>query len=305
MESTFAAQQAALARTAAAPYQNALQPVPSACTNGLERHLQKEGTELIVSDGLLAATGGLPVDGYPDSVVRIDASANQLQSLPEALFEALPSLTALDVSKNQLRELPTDLCEFLELRSLRASHNSLCDLSFAAQRPLPTLTELVCDRNGLSELPAYLWACPSLRHVSFCANRLAGAASLRMPGTEGGVPLGRSALAPLEHLDLGENRLGGLPPLALFPRLREVHVQQNGIRELPVPDLAGLMQLQTLDVSMNDVGTLPPQLALLPLLQNLTIIGNPIRSIPQSVQQRGATAILDLLKKRLPDSELR
>ena len=64
-----------------------------------------------------------------------------------------------------------------------------------------------------------------------------------------------------------------------------MHVQQNGIRELPVHDLAGLMQLQTLDVSMNDVGTLPPQLALLPLLQNLTIIGNPIRPIPQSVQQ--------------------
>ena len=82
MESTFAAQQAALARTAAAPYQNALQPVPSACTNGLERHLQKEGTELIVSDGLLAATGGLPVDGYPDSVVRIDASANRSRACP-------------------------------------------------------------------------------------------------------------------------------------------------------------------------------------------------------------------------------
>ena len=63
--------------------------------------------------------------------------------------------------------------------------------------------------------------------------------------------------------------------------------------------------LQTLDVSMNDVAQLPPQLALLPVLQNLTIVGNPIRSIPQSVQLRGATAILDLLKKRLPDSELR
>ena len=39
---------------------------------------------------------------------------------------------------------------------------------------------------------------------------------------------------------------------------------------------------------------------MLPRLQNLTIIGNPIRSIPQSVQQRGATAVLDLLKKRMP-----
>jgi hypothetical protein len=45
---------------------------------------------------------------------------------------------------------------------------------------------------------------------------------------------------------------------------------------------------------------LPAELALLPVLQNLTIVGNAIRSIPQNVQQRGATAVLDLLKKRLP-----
>ena len=49
---------------------------------------------------------------------------------------------------------------------------------------------------------------------------------------------------------------------------------------------------------MNDVSSLPPALATLPVLQNLTIVGNPIRSIPQSVQQRGSTAVLDLLKKR-------
>ena len=89
--------------------------------------------------------------------------------------------------------------------------------------------------------------------------------------------------------------------MALYPRLREVHVQQNGIRELPVAQLTPLRLLQTLDVSMNDVSALPPELSLLPVLQNLTIIGNPIRSVPQSVQQRGATAILDLLRKRLPD----
>ena len=94
--------------------------------------------------------------------------------------------------------------------------------------------------------------------------------------------------------------MGALPPLGLFPSLREVHVPRNGLRELPVAQITPLLQLQTLDISMNDVSQLPPQLSMLPRLQNLTIIGNPIRSIPQSVQQRGATAVLDLLKKRMP-----
>ena len=43
----------------------------------------------------------------------------------------------------------------------------------------------------------------------------------------------------------------------------------------------------------DQVSSLPPQLALLPKLQNLTIVGNPIRSIPQSVRQKGAWAVLD------------
>jgi Leucine-rich repeat (LRR) protein len=301
-----AAAAAAHARTAAAPYQ--VEPPPGTTqhvhsgddSNGLERYLQKEGTELIVGGGILAqetACGGrLPSDGYTEGILKIDASANKLASLPEGLYEALPALTALDVSRNALSELPIDLCECMQLKSLRASHNRLTDLSFVAQRPLGMLTELVCDRNGIVELPAYLWGCPRLAHVSLCANKLT-VASLSMPRADHeGV-----AVAPLEHLDLGENRLGELPPLALFPRLREVHVQQNGIRELPVAQLAGLRLLQTLDLSMNDVSGLPPQLALLPMLQNLTIIGNPIRSIPQSVQQRGATAVIDLLRKRLPE----
>ena len=61
-----------------------------------------------------------------------------------------------------------------------------------------------------------------------------------------------------------------------------------------------LQKLQTLDISCNDVTMLPAELALLPVLQNLTIVGNAIRSIPQNVQQRGSAAVLDLLKKRLP-----
>ena len=98
---------------------------------------------------------------------------------------------------------------------------------------------------------------------------------------------------------MGKNRLGSLPPLGLFPSLREVHVQQNALRELPVAQITPLLQLQTLDISMNDVSQLPPDLARLPHLQNLTIVGNPIRSIPRSVQEGGSTAVIDLLRKRL------
>jgi len=247
----------------------------------------KDGTELKV-DGLKLTA--LPSDGYPETLHTILAASNQLRALPDGLSGLIPGLRCLDVSKNALSLLPFDLGSCPELQAVRVAHNQLRDLGFVGV-VLSSLTELNADRNVLGEVPAALWLCPRLRTVSLCANKLT-AASLHMPG--GG------AAAPLEYLDLGENRLGALPPLALFPRLREVHVQQNGIRELPVEHLMPLQKLQTLDISCNDVTMLPAELALLPVLQNLTIVGNAIRSIPQNVQQRGATAVLDLLKKRLP-----
>ena len=270
-------------------------------------HLMKEGTELAMSGLNLSA---LPPAGYPESLTRVDASANRLTELPHALTD-LPSLMALDVSRNLLSDLPPELGSCARLTSVRASHNKLVALPFV-RGVLPYLAELHLDRNGLTELPAALWGCPSLKSVSLCANRLTLGAT-RMPADMGAFYAAAdtypgaemSAVAPLEMLDLGENRLGAMPPVHLYVRLRELHVQQNGIRELPADELRPLRLLQTLDVSMNDVSALPPELALLPVLQNLNIVGNPIRSIPQSVQQRGATAVIDLLRKRLPDSALR
>ena len=44
---------------------------------------------------------------------------------------------------------------------------------------------------------------------------------------------------------------------------------------------------------------LPAELSQLPVLQSLGISGNPLRSIPFHVQQKGAAAVLDLLRRRM------
>jgi hypothetical protein len=265
---------------------------PSVAFGGeLLRRVKNNGTELCIEEMGLTE---LPTSGYPETLTRLDASGNELSHVPADLAHLITELRVLDVSKNSLRSLPASLSECADLQTLHASHNSLRCLEFLPC-PLQRLTELYADSNSLAELPRCLWACPRLKHVSLCANKL-DVASLAMPRSDAGGPV----LAPLEHLDLGKNRLGALPPLGLFPSLREVHVQQNGLRELPVAQIMPLLKLQTLDISMNDVSNLPPDLARLPLLQNLTIAGNPIRSIPRGVQESGSTAVIDLLRKRLP-----
>ena len=117
---------------------------------GVAGALLKDGTELSIGGHSLRQ---LPTDGYPESLTRIDASDNQLTSLPPALADIVPALEAIDVSRNGLRGLPADLDACARLRSVRAARNALDGLGFV-NTVLPSLTELVADRNAIGALPA-------------------------------------------------------------------------------------------------------------------------------------------------------
>lgn len=103
-------------------------------------------------------------------------------------------------------------------------------------------------------------------------------------------------------LDLGENRLGpALPRVGCLGCLQHLHLPSNRIAALPAEQLQPLAALQTLDIKDNDVPALPPQLSRLGRLTTLGISGNPLRSVPYSVQEAGTAAVLALLAKRMPD----
>ena len=135
-----------------------------------------------------------------------------------------------------------------------------------------------------------MWQCAALHALCLRANRL----------TTEALGLDHCA-APLEVLDLGENRLGpAFPPLGSMVSLQHLHLPSNRIAQLPAEQVQGLAALQTLDIKENDVPTLPPQLSQLGRLTALGISGNPIRTVSHSVQQAGTAAVLALLAKRMP-----
>jgi len=229
------------------------------------------------------------------TLTHLDASGNALASLPEEIG-MLACLKRLDVPRNALRALPAGLARLTSLQQLDVSSNALGGggdgMLPAVVCALPQLTALDASHNKLRAVPEALWRCATLRSLTLRANGLTSATL----GLDGCGPH-----APLEKLDLGENRLGPeLPLLSLLPSLMHVHLPTNRIDELPAEELAPLRELQTLDVKDNDIRALPPQLALLPRLSTLAITGNAIRSIPASTQQQGTMAMLTLLKKRLP-----
>lgn len=264
-----------------------------AAPSSVAAQLQQGGASLSLAGQNL---GALPEGVWEAAatLTHLDATGNALASLPEEVG-ILACLKRLELARNALRALPAAFARLGALQQLDISHNALGGGDGALPAvvcALPQLTSLNASHNKLRALPEALWRCPNLRSLTLRANGLVSGSL----GLDGCGPH-----APLEVLDLGENRLGPeLPLLSLLPSLMHVHLPTNRIDELPAEELAPLTELQTLDVKDNDVRTLPPQLALLPRLTTLAISGNAIRSIPTSTQHQGTAAVLALLKKRLP-----
>ena len=57
-----------------------------------------------------------------------------------------------------------------------------------------------------------------------------------------------------------------------------------------------MSNLKRLDLSNNDLNTLPPQLGLMDNLTSIAIDGNPLRAIRREIIAKGTNAIKDYLK---------
>ena len=113
----------------------------------------------------------------------------------------------------------------------------------------------------------------------------------------------RNLAAPkLTTLILPFNRLTTLPLLCpTFPALSKLLAPNNALKELNVDGLDGL---QMLDVSSNEIESLPPKLGMLQgKLRTLMVQGNKFRVPGWGVLEKGTDAILDWCRKKIPAGE--
>jgi len=136
--------------------------------------------------------------------------------------------------------------------------------------------------------------------------------------------------ATLSHLILGFNQLTSLPPsLQDHSALRELQCTNNKITSLQWMEWHQMTRLETLDLSNNLLTTelvrpllslssihslnldnnelkdIPPEFSLLPHLRFLGLYGNPQKSIRTTILQQGTDAVIQLLRMRLTDDQLR
>jgi len=270
------------------------------------------------------ATGGKQAGGSavdPQLLFRIrdmgsvsgllDLSRLKLTNLSADLAEVVltmpssSSLAAMDVSSNKFNYLPLDMLQHLPMvRSLVATDNQLGDgqgLVSADGSPQNSgLTALDMSNNKLSsyllsellsngnlvQLRDLCVSCNPLKAVDPLLNQLSQLRVLRLGfcGLVGSIdPLDVSNMPHLQTLDLSNNKLVTLGDSSA--------------------SIFRAQQLEFLSLENNCMNEIPPQLALLPRLVTLLIVGNPQRAVRPQVVQQGSAKVLELLRSRLGLSE--
>jgi Leucine-rich repeat (LRR) protein len=218
----------------------------------------------------------------------LELSSAELSDLDPAEMQALVSTT----SECKCVYLRRNDFECLPVAALSHVAHSLTDLDLS-RNPL--------GRGGLLTMPMVL---PHLQSLT-----------LSSCGLESLEPLlGHLSAPALTFLDVSNNSLSGPLPRVrnTFPSLVTFLVADNGIESLSYEAVHGL---QVLDVSNNNVDFLPPRIGLLghpeetgggaTALRRFDVAGNSFRVPKWQIVANGTEAILEWLKNRITDEELR
>ena len=232
--------------------------------------------------------------GLQNSLRHLVISDNSISTIPNDVFHGLPNLNSLDLSSNNLHEITPDV--------FREQINSLVKLNFAD--------------NLLSEIPYIpLAMLKSLRHLDISNNRISG-----FQVVSENQPL--NIKLALNQLHLEHNEISNIMPGAFqyfltvnetyldfnpihlisdnafkTARIRELYIRNCNLDYMEPGSFAGLeSSLQVLDISGNNITTLPEQLfSSFDLLGVVNVKDNKMQSFfPQTTSFAGAT--MDIYK---------
>lgn len=223
-------------------------------------------------------------------------SENSITDVPQNLFKSVHDLRVVDFSHNQIRSLPDNLFPDDGMESLDLSHNFLYKIPVTSLSNMAALTmcELDLSHNNIQAI-----------HSMDLSNKFRSLSMLDLSYNKL-LRLNDAAFATLPHLSvlilshnedlkvmdkafvglqnslikLGLNNvsLTTVPDLPL-PSLRVLQLAQNDLPSISQELSRNMSQLRALDLSGNDLSTIPLLLNSLTNLRWLSFAGNSIKAL--------------------------
>lgn len=240
-----------------------------------------------------------------DAAGASEAIQEEDQGLSEEVEASAESQEIWSVQPGGVLDRSSAGLEVVELSTLQATttqqvvmrlvlhHNLLSWIPDALSILTTTLTQIDLSHNRLDS-DRYLsgpLSLPNLLHLNVSCNAIRTLSPL----------VSHLSAARLRTLDVSANRLGALVPLRQhYPALTSLTADENSITEIDVEHIRGL---ESIGLSNNDIGRLPPRLGLLEEIRRLDVGGNRFKVPSWSVLQRGTPAVLAWLKDKIPAGE--
>lgn len=163
-----------------------------------------------------------------------------------------------------------DFVDYLDLSNARFNLN---DIDF---RIANHIGKVNLDNNRLHKMPLKFLMLPKLRSIS-CASNLIKSVEIH------------TRLLHLAVLELPSNKLTKFPSadtLDKLPQLRNLILYNNNIADIPyrsVEKLAALGRIEEINLSYNELKTLPSQIGNLTSLTALRLASNLLHSLPETI----------------------
>ncbi|KAK4514230.1 glycogenin glucosyltransferase [Mucor velutinosus] len=228
------------------------------------------------------------------NLTSLSLANNQLEVIHKDILSQLPNLQWLNLAHNRLTELPVDIvcCHYLRGLDLESNNfSSFPSIIFYLTR----LEVLMFQKNKVKVIPPNYNFPPTLHTLNLAFNTLT-----QVPNT-----LLHQPPDALTHLHLSGNRLGQLPPKFLscgYSKLVSLDLHTCQLTRVPskfFERLSKCKDLRRLNLAINRLAEVPPEIGLLSQLQWLNLNDNRITHLPDTISSLTHLVKLGLVQNQL------
>uniref|UniRef100_A0A0N4Z6F1 PPM-type phosphatase domain-containing protein n=1 Tax=Parastrongyloides trichosuri TaxID=131310 RepID=A0A0N4Z6F1_PARTI len=216
------------------------------------------------------------------NIRQLYASNNHLE---EIIIMPVPfKLIAIDISYNCLEMLPEWIPEINSLISIKATHNRIFTLPYRLFMNMPSLRFLNLQNNEITKLPELVENC-CIEILNISNNKITSLSKNLLKSSH-----------KLTHLNASNNKLTSLPYANTFIDLNRIQIlklSRNKLNESSIPVIMSLKKLRLLDISYNNFRFFnDSMLSQLSYLEEINISGNEISTIPEEISLLESLTVL-------------